>query len=111
MPMPVIIIICCFIPIMIAAIVVSIIRLKNVNQHLSKTIDGHLVEISIIFTVFSLIIDKKVVDQLKSYKVDACKLSAKVDNLSVVVNIGSAVLKPKIITFVNGTKDNELSND
>jgi len=111
MPAFVIVVICCVIAIIITGIVISIIRLKNINQTLSKTIDGHFIEITIKNFVYSLSIDQKVVDQLKSYNISSCKLSAKVDNLDVVVNMGSGFLKPIIITFVNGTKDSDLSNN
>lgn len=106
----VIIIIALVVAIIIAGIVLSAIQIKNLNQKLSKTIDNHLVEITIKYTTCSLIIDSKVVDQITSIKSTVCKLTAKLENQDIIVNIGSGFLKPRIITFINGAKDNDLSN-
>lgn len=106
----VIIIIALVVAIIIAGIVLSAIQIKNLNQKLSKTIDNHLVEITIKYTTCSLSIDSKVVDQITSIKSTTCKLTAKLENQDIIVNIGSGFLKPRIITFINGAKDNDLSN-
>ncbi len=106
----VIIIIALVVAIIIAGIVLTTIQIKNLNQKLSKTIDSHLVEITIKYTTCFLSIDSKVVDQITSINSTVCKLTAKLDNQDIIVNIGSGFLKPRIITFISGAKDNDLSN-
>lgn len=106
----VLIIISIVILVIICGIILSAIQLKNINQTLTKNIGEHVVEVTIKYTNCFISIDKKVVDQVSSYKMNSCKLTAKLDDLDIVVNIGSGFLKPKIITFINGTKDTDLSN-
>ena len=108
---PIVIIFIIFIlVIIIGGMILSAIQIKNLKQILTKELNGHVVEISIKFANCYISVDKKIVDQISSYKMDSCKLTAKVDDFDIVVNIGSGFLKPRIITFVNGLKDTDLSN-
>ena len=96
--------------VMTFAAVISIISIKNINQHISHNIGGHLVEIIIRYSHVKLVIDDKVVDELHSYQMHSAKLQGIIDDKQIVVNIGSGFLKPAISTFMDGEKVDELSN-
>ena len=96
--------------IMIPAIVISVLSIKNVKQHLTKNIDGHMIEIVTGYYIFQLLIDGKVVDEVKSFQRGAIKLQGSFDGKQVKVNIGSGFVKPQINTFIDETKISELSN-
>lgn len=110
MPNEVIIPIILMVIIMIIAIIISVIAFKNVKQHISHNIDGYLVEIIIQFTFVKLVVDNKVIDELHSYQMRTAKLQGKIGSKQIIVNIGSGFPKPKINTFIDGEKVNELSN-
>ena len=96
--------------ILLPAIVISIVSFKNVKQHLTKTIDGHKIEIRTGYRFASLILDGQVVDQFKTLNTSGIKLNGKIENKNIIVNISGGFIKPKIITFINAEKENDLSN-
>ena len=96
--------------VMLPAIIFSIVALKNVKQHLTKTIDGHQIEIKTGYRFASLILDGQIVDQFTTLNTTGIKLNGKIEDKNIIVNIGRGIIKPKIITFINGQKENDLSN-
>lgn len=110
MPNQVVFIIIFGIFIIISVSIIIFINIKNLKQQLSYSIDGHLIEIKTGFNIAQLFIDKKVVDEIQSYQMNTIKLQAKFDEKQIIINIGVGFLKPKIITFIDNIKINELSN-
>lgn len=96
--------------IMLFAIVITVLAVKNYKQHITHNFDGHTVEIVVQFNGVMLIVDGKTVDELRSYQMRTAKLQATLDGKTMLVNIGAGFIKPKIITFINGEKIAELSN-
>ncbi len=93
-----------------AAIIFSVFSLKNVHQYFKKEIDGHIVEIKTGFRTADLIIDGKIVDQFSTINSSGIKLTGKVGEKVILVNIGGGFVKLRIYTFVDGVKDSDLSN-
>ena len=91
-------------------IVITVIRFKNIRQYFKKEIDGHIVEIKTGFRTADLIIDGKIVDQFSTINSSGIKLTGKVGEKEVLVNIGGGFVKLRIYTFVDGVKDSDLSN-
>ena len=91
-------------------IVLTVIRFKNVHQYFKKEIDGHVVEIKTGFRTADLIIDGKIVDQFSTINSSGIKLTGKVGEKEVLVNIGGGFVKPRIYSFIDGVKDSDLSN-
>ncbi len=111
MPKEAIIILVVFIVfIMIPAIAITVIGIKNVKQHISHEYNGHKIEIITSFTFVQLVVDNKIIDNIKSYFMATAKLQGKVDDKQIIVNIGSGFLKPKIMTYIDGEKIEALSN-
>lgn len=104
----ILLIIGCFL--ILIAIVLSVIMFKNVRQYLKKEIDGHIVEIKTGFRTADLIIDGKIVDQFSTINSSGIKLTGKVGEKEVLVNIGGGFVKPRIYSFIDGIKDSDFSN-
>lgn len=94
----------------IVAIVLSTISIKNVKQHISHSLYNHQIEIITSFTFAKLVVDNKVIDEIHSWQMHTVKLQGSVEDKQILVNIGTGFLKPKIITFIDQEKINELSN-
>lgn len=105
-----------FIPIIIAAffmviiIILLVVVLKNVKQHILYSVYGHFVEVETGYAFTKLVVDNRVVDEIRSYYLTTAKLQGNIDGKQILVNIGSGFFKPQIITFIDGNKVNELSN-
>ncbi len=91
-------------------VIFSIMALRNVKQHITYNLDGKLIEIITGFGFVKLVVDNKVIDELQSWQMHSAKLQGIVGEKQILVNIGSGFLKPKIMTFIDGAKSEELSN-
>lgn len=110
MPKEAIILLALIIMIFILGLIITIIKFKNINQLMTKKIDGYTIEIKTTVTKCTLKIDDRIVDSLKSIRSYSCKLMANLQGKNIIVNISSGFLKTKIITYIDGIKDDELSN-
>lgn len=96
--------------IILFGVVYTVIGLKNVKQHIAHDFDGHMIEIMTGFCFVKLVVDDKVIDEVRSLQMHTAKLQGKVEEKQIIVNIGSGFLKPKIMTYIDECKIDELSN-
>lgn len=92
-------------------IVIIVLTIKGVNQYFKDTVSGHTVEVNTCYGHAQLIIDGKVVDEIRcwSYLYNA-KLQGIIDGVLIVTNIVAGFCRYRITTFVNGNKVEALSN-
>ena len=98
-------------PFFVFAIVTIVLTIKGVNQYFKDNVSGHTVEVNTGYGHAQLIVDGKVVDEIRcwSYLYNA-KLQGVIDGLQIVTNIGTGFFRYRITTFVNGNKVVTLSN-
>ena len=92
-------------------IVIIVLTIKGVNQYFKDNVSGHTVEVNTGYGHAQLIIDGKVVDEIRcwSYLYNA-KLQGIIDGVLIVTNIVPGFCRYRITTFVNGNKVVALSN-
>ena len=79
-----------------------VLSIRASRQHIKIMREGHAVEVEKGVYYAKLIIDGKVVDEIKSYGgMNSIKLSASVDDIDVKVQIGVGFIKPIFKVFIN----------
>ena len=97
-------------PFIIFIVVIIALSVKGLHQNISDTVNGHTVQIVTGYGYVRLIIDGNTVDELQSFHIYTAKLNANIDGLNIVANIGTGFCKYRVTTFVNGVRQNSLSN-
>lgn len=91
-------------------VVIIVLAVSGTKQHLTNNISGHNVEVVTGYGYAQLIIDGKVVDEIRSWYMYTAKLQGLLCEVPIVVNIGTGFCRYRITTFINGNKDEVLSN-
>ena len=99
-----------FLPLLAFIIIVVVLAVVGTKQHLTSNISGHNIEVITGYGYAQLIIDGKVVDEIRSWYMYTAKLQGMLCEVPIVVNIGTGFCRYRITTFVNGSKEVALSN-
>ncbi|MDE7076540.1 MAG: hypothetical protein K2O62_04385 [Clostridia bacterium] len=90
--------------------VIIVLAVVGTKQHLTSNISGHSVEVITGYGYAQLKIDGTVVDEIRSWYMYTAKLQGLLCEVPIVVNIGTGFCRYRITTFVNGCRNNSLSN-
>lgn len=98
------------IPIFVLMIVLIVVSIKGMNQNVAGMLNGHQIQILTGYGYARLVVDGNTVDEINSHYMYTAKLQGKVEDFDIVVNIGTGFCRRRLTTFINGIKQDMLSN-